>query len=69
MVPVVTRMTAQGYEVQVLPAWDDFPTDDATVDTARMNLRLQAWIDAMPPQYFWVHKRFKTRPEGAPPLY
>ena len=69
VVPVITRMTAQGYEVQVLPAWDDFPTDDVTADTARMNLRLQAWIDAMPAQYFWVHKRFKTRPEGAPPLY
>ncbi|MDP3137521.1 MAG: lipid A biosynthesis acyltransferase [Burkholderiaceae bacterium] len=69
VVPVVTRMTAQGYEVQVLPAWDDFPGDDVQADTALMNARLQGYIDAMPEQYYWVHKRFKTRPEGEAPVY
>ncbi|KQP23231.1 lipid A biosynthesis acyltransferase [Pseudorhodoferax sp. Leaf267] len=69
VVPVVTRMTRQGYEVQVLPAWEQFPTDDAVADTARMNQRLQGYIDAMPAQYFWVHKRFKTRPPGAASVY
>jgi KDO2-lipid IV(A) lauroyltransferase len=69
VVPVVTRMTPEGYEVEVLPAWQDFPTDDAEADTALMNARLQTWIDAQPGQYFWVHKRFKTRPEGRPELY
>jgi KDO2-lipid IV(A) lauroyltransferase len=34
-----------------------------------MNVRLQALIDTMPAQYFWVHKRFKTRPPGAAELY
>jgi KDO2-lipid IV(A) lauroyltransferase len=53
----------------VKPAWPDFPTDDVSDDTATMNLRLQGFIDAMPAQYFWVHKRFKTRPPGAPELY
>jgi len=69
VMPVLTRMTDDGYEVEVLPAWDDFPTDDALADTALMNARLQTWIDANPAQYFWVHKRFKTRPEGEPPIY
>ena len=69
VVPVVTRMTPQGYDVEVMPAWADFPTSDATADTATMNLRLQAWIDTMPEQYYWVHKRFKDRPEGEPSLY
>lgn len=69
VVPVVTRMTDAGYEVQIMPVWRDFPTDDAQADTALMNARLQTWIDACPEQYFWVHKRFKTRPEGLPPLY
>jgi KDO2-lipid IV(A) lauroyltransferase len=69
VVPVITRMTPRGYEVVVHPAWSDFPTDDATADTATMNVRLQGFIDAMPAQYFWVHKRFKTRPAGAPELY
>ncbi|MDB5749656.1 MAG: lipid biosynthesis acyltransferase [Ramlibacter sp.] len=69
VVPVVTRMTPAGYEVRVLPSWADFPTDDSQADTALMNLRLQEWIDAMPEQYYWVHKRFKTRPAGAPSVY
>jgi KDO2-lipid IV(A) lauroyltransferase len=40
-----------------------------THDTERMNARLAEWIAAMPSQYYWVHKRFKTRPEGQPALY
>ena len=69
VVPVVTRMTPYGYEVQVLPAWTDFPTGDVAADTALMNQRLQSYIETMPEQYFWVHKRFKTRPAGEPSLY
>ena len=69
VVPVVTRMTERGYEVRVMPAWQDFPSDDAVADTAHMNERLQGYIDAMPGQYYWVHKRFKSRPDGEAPVY
>jgi Kdo2-lipid IVA lauroyltransferase/acyltransferase len=69
VVPVVTTMTGIGYEVRVLPAWDDVPSGDATADTALMNLRLQDWIDQHPAQYFWVHQRFKSRPPGEPSVY
>lgn len=69
VVPVITRLTPAGYEVQVLPGWDGFPGPDAVADTALMNERLQGYIDTMPEQYFWVHKRFKTRPSGAPSVY
>lgn len=69
VVPVITRLTPQGYAVQVLPAWRDFPSADAVADTARMNQELQAYIDTMPDQYFWVHKRFKDRPEGESGVY
>jgi len=69
VVPVITRMTDAGYEVVVHPAWNDFPTDDAQADTATMNQRLEVFINTMPAQYFWVHKRFKTRPPGASELY
>ena len=69
VVPVLTRMTPYGYEVEVLPAWTDFPSDDAEADTALMNRRLQDYIATMPEQYFWVHKRFKTRPPGAAEVY
>ncbi|MDB5932428.1 MAG: lipid biosynthesis acyltransferase [Polaromonas sp.] len=69
VVPVLPRLTPGGYEIEVLPAWPDFPSHDATLDTARMNARLQDYIATMPAQYYWVHKRFKTRPEGEPSVY
>jgi KDO2-lipid IV(A) lauroyltransferase len=69
VLPLLPRITPTGYEVQVLPAWTDFPTDDAVADTALMNARLEDYINTMPAQYYWVHKRFKTRPEGEPSLY
>jgi KDO2-lipid IV(A) lauroyltransferase len=69
VVPVVSRLTPEGYEIQVLPAWQNFPTDDVEADTALMNQRLQGYIDTMPSQYYWVHRRFKTRPEGEAPIY
>ena len=69
VVPVVARMTQQGYDVTVMPAWPGYPTGDVTADTALMNRRLQDYIDTMPEQYYWVHKRFKTRPPGMPAVY
>jgi KDO2-lipid IV(A) lauroyltransferase len=69
VVPVITRMTPAGYEVRVHDAWAGFPSGDVQADTARMNQQLQAYIDTMPEQYYWVHKRFKTRPAGEPPVY
>jgi hypothetical protein len=62
-------VTRTGYEVQVLPAWTDVPSDDLQADTALMNQRLAAYISTMPEQYYWVHKRFKDRPPGMPSVY
>ncbi len=69
VVPVLSRMTQDGYEVEVLTAWQNFPTDDVVADTALMNQRLQGYINTMPAQYFWVHKRFKDRPAGEKSVY
>ena len=69
VVAVLARMTPQGYEVEFTQAWKDFPTDDLVADTARMNAYLQTYVNTMPAQYYWVHKRFKTRPEQQNSLY
>ncbi|AMO23746.1 lysophospholipid acyltransferase family protein [Ramlibacter solisilvae] len=69
VVPLVTRLTPEGYEVRVLESWAAFPSADAEADTALMNKRLEGYIDEMPAQYYWVHKRFKTRPPGEPGVY
>ena len=69
--PVVVDILpgGQGYRVRFLPPWQDWPTDDPLADTARMNAFIEQQILRDPAQYLWVHKRFKTRPEGEPPLY
>ena len=69
--PIVAEMLpgGQGYRVRFLDAWTDFPTDDALADTAAMNRWIEAEIRRNPAQYLWVHKRFKTRPAGEPPMY
>ena len=69
VIPLVTRQTADGYEARFYPAWNDFPTGDAMADARRLNAFLEQRIVEMPDQYFWVHKRFKTRPPGEPSLY
>ncbi len=69
VIGMYTRLTPEGYVADITSAWENFPTADAVADTARMNRELQQWIDTMPEQYYWVHKRFKTRPEGEPSLY
>lgn len=66
---LVTRMTPQGYEMEVSEMWSNFPTADVQADTQRMNDELAKAIERTPDQYYWVHKRFKTRPEGAPAVY
>jgi len=66
---LVTRMTPGGYEIELEEAWREFPTDDLTADTLRMNEVLETAIRRSPSQYYWVHKRFKTRPEGEESVY
>ena len=69
VVPCVTRMTAHGYVVTIEPPWPDFPSPDVEADTRRVNAFVENQVRSMPEQYHWLHKRFKTRPPGAPPLY
>lgn len=69
VVPMLTRMTRTGYTIEVMPAWTDYPSADVMHDTEHMNTQLAQWIATMPSQYYWVHKRFKTRPEGQASFY
>lgn len=69
VLPILSRLTPEGYDITVLPPWQDFPTEDVLADTTRMNQLLQQWIDETPEQYYWVHKRFKTRPAGEASFY
>jgi KDO2-lipid IV(A) lauroyltransferase len=44
-------------------------TGDAVADTAVLQKRLEEVIRRYPDQWLWIHRRWKTRPPGEPPLY
>ena len=71
VVPCVARMLPRGagYLVSVLPALENFPSSDIEADTRRVNAFIEEQVLTMPEQYFWMHKRFKTRPPGEAPFY
>jgi len=69
VLPVVARQTPSGYEVHVYPAWTDYPSGDLEADVRRMNAFIEERVREHPEQYFWAHKRFKTRPPGEPSPY
>ena len=58
-----------GYVLRIYPAWNDFPSGDDATDARRMLAFIEERVLEMPEQYFWLHKRFKTRPEGEARFY
>src|SRR5690606_31831009 len=73
VVPVISRLnesTGQ-YHVDVLPPLQDFPGSQSNEEaTARLNHLIEQWVRHDPAQYYWVHRRFKTRPDpDEPKLY
>jgi KDO2-lipid IV(A) lauroyltransferase len=71
VVPCVTRQLpgGEGYVLRFYPAWEQFPSTDLAADVRRMNEFIEERVREMPEQYYWVHKRFKTRPAGEPNPY
>ena len=75
VVPCVTRMLpgGGGYVARLHPAWDRYPSGNdeaaAYADTRRMLAFIEERVLEMPEQYYWLHKRFKTRPEGEKGFY
>ena len=71
VVPVITRQLpwGRGYAVRFYPPWENYPSGDLDADVARMNAFIEDRIREMPPQYLWLHRRFKTRPIGCASLY
>ena len=69
VVPCIAEQTADGYVARFYPAWTDFPSGDVEADVRRMNAFIEDRVRELPEQYFWLHQRFKTRPEGEARLY
>ncbi len=60
---------SQGYEVVVGPVMEGFPVGDDEQDARRVNEVIEEQVRVAPEQYLWVHRRFKTQPEGVPNPY
>jgi KDO2-lipid IV(A) lauroyltransferase len=71
VIPVTTqfRPDYRGWRVRFHPAWQNFPGDDMEAATRRMNAFIEEQVKQAPAEYFWSHKRFKTRPAGLPSVY
>lgn len=71
VVPSITRVLpgGEGYVLTFYPAWENYPSGDDIADARRMNEFIEDRVREMPDQYFWLHKRFKTRPEGEAKFY
>ena len=71
VVPAVTTQLpgGEGYVLRFHSAWDNFPSGDLAADTRRMNAFIEDRVREMPEQYYWLHKRFKTRPPGEQRFY
>jgi len=65
VVPYVPRRLPNGnYSIDIGPAWENYPIGDELADAQRVNDWVEAEIKKSPTQYLWVHRRFKTQPEG-----
>ncbi len=62
------RADGSGYDIEVGAALDRFPSDEWD-DTVRINRLIEGAVRRVPEQYFWQHRRFKSRPPGEPPVY
>ena len=60
---------SKGYKLVVLPELENFPSGDRPADAARINQAIDEMVRKNPQQYAWIHKRFKTQPEGRPSIY
>ena len=60
---------AHQYRVKIYPPLENFPTDDVIEDTKRSNQLLEQVVSAEPEKYWWILRRFKTRPAGEKSFY
>ena len=70
VIPYFPRRLKNGhYEMTLLPALENFPSDDPVADTRRYVAILEDHIRSCPEQYFWIHRKFKDLPDEYPDLY
>jgi KDO2-lipid IV(A) lauroyltransferase len=66
---LTTQYTATGYKLKFYPPMPDFAEKDEVVALTELNQQIETMVMEQPESYLWMHKRFKTRPEGEPSFY
>jgi len=69
VLPFFHHREGDRYVLRIGAPLESFPSKDATADSARVNAQIEAMVREAPEQYLWIHRRFKRRPKGAPPIY
>lgn len=71
VVPFVTevRPDYQGYALKIFEPLQNYPSGDDKADAITTNQFLEEQIRRIPEQYYWVHRRFKRRPDAGPSVY
>lgn len=63
------KKDGSGYIIWIGPPLADFPSGDDMRDATAINATIAKSVRMNPDQYMWIHQRFKTRPDGEPPIY
>ena len=69
VIPYSFIRTKHGYEMSFHKPLKNYPSGDAIKDASETNQILEKQILKNPEQYLWIHRRFKTRPEGEESFY
>jgi KDO2-lipid IV(A) lauroyltransferase len=64
-----TQVTPRGYKLKFYPPMPDFADKEDEAALTDLNQRIEQMVLEQPESYLWMHKRFKTRPQGEPSLY
>lgn len=71
VIPIMIKLRddVTGFDVIIDPPLENFPVGDDIADSTTMNRAIERLIERNLTQYYWSHKRFKTRPPGEPSFY
>ena len=70
VLPCITVMRPLGgYQMIICAPLEGFPSGDVYADLRRYNEVIGEWVRRYPTQYYWAHRRFKTRPPGEECIY
>jgi lauroyl/myristoyl acyltransferase len=69
VIPYFFIRTDEGYTMSFDAPLADYPSSDSVDNATRTNQILHDQILKAPEQYLWIHRRFKTRPNGEASFY